>query len=232
MNPADNSDVRQKTILSLEVAVLMMALYVPTILQELTEPSGMLLNSFSQLFSYHSFSYIAVRVGRVAVIAFTLWVAGDLRLLNFRFKVRPDIAILCVGLPLTIALELEGRFLNPSHGNRAFTPSAMSHASPWMLALAIVALVGGTVFEEIFFRGYLMSRFEAISGNRWAALCLSTVLFALGHTYQGAYGPIHATIFGLIMGLIFMYTRRLTTVAIIHAAVDLAFLYLMLTGKY
>src|SRR6185369_501622 len=39
--------------------------------------------------------------------------------------------------------------------------------------------------EEFVFRGYVQRQFEALTHNRWIALCLQAALFGISHGYQG-----------------------------------------------
>jgi membrane protease YdiL (CAAX protease family) len=54
---------------------------------------------------------------------------------------------------------------------------------------------------------------------KWALL-VSTVMFGLGHAYQGFSGLVAATITGAILGGVFLRTRRFWPVAIAHTLLD------------
>jgi membrane protease YdiL (CAAX protease family) len=46
------------------------------------------------------------------------------------------------------------------------------------------------VAEETIFRGYLILRFRAVTGRTSAAVLLSSIVFSLGHGYEGMAGVI------------------------------------------
>ena len=61
------------------------------------------------------------------------------------------------------------------------------------LALSLSAGVG----EEIVFRGYLLAYFDGLVGPTGAVLA-STLMFGLGHAYEGAAGIVRTGIVGLL----------------------------------
>ena len=69
-------------------------------------------------------------------------------------------------------------------------------------------------------RGYLLSRFERLSGSTAKSLLLATCLFAAYHAYQGMYGVMSAFVFGFVVGAAFCLVRRLWPVALAHALYD------------
>ncbi len=66
--------------------------------------------------------------------------------------------------------------------------------------------------EEMLFRGYLITRFAELFGNRrlgWSlGLAISSLLFGLGHYYQGTAGMVLTGILGLVAGLMFLACGR------------------------
>jgi membrane protease YdiL (CAAX protease family) len=71
--------------------------------------------------------------------------------------------------------------------------------------------------EELVFRGYLIPRLERLLESSWAAVLVSTVLFASYHIYQGPGGFERTAIAGFIYGIAFCGSRRLWPVCIAHA---------------
>ena len=57
-----------------------------------------------------------------------------------------------------------------------------------LLAFILVTVVA--VAEETIFRGYLILRFRAVTGRTSAAVLLSSIVFSLGHGYEGMAGVI------------------------------------------
>ena len=86
------------------------------------------------------------------------------------------------------------------------------------LSLAIVTVVA--VVEETVFRGYLMLRFEAVGGSRGAAVIFSSLMFSLGHGYEGTAGAITVFVLGVIFALIYVWRRSLAAPMVIHFLTD------------
>lgn len=83
---------------------------------------------------------------------------------------------------------------------------------PLTLLMLLVVWILAAFGEELIYRGFLMNRLADI-GNRtrfaWvASLVLVSVLFGLGHAYQGTAGILGSTLSGLFMGSLYLYSRR------------------------
>jgi len=87
-------------------------------------------------------------------------------------------------------------------------------ATEMVLALLLVAIVA--VGEETVFRGYLIVRLEALFRSPAVAVVLSSVIFALGHGYEGVAGVITVGMMGFALALVFLWTRSLVAPTIIH----------------
>jgi membrane protease YdiL (CAAX protease family) len=93
-----------------------------------------------------------------------------------------------------------------------------------ILGLTIVTVVA--VVEETIFRGYLMLRLEAITGRVSAAVLLSSLVFSLGHGYEGMAGAISVFVLGMVFALIYLWRSSLVAPVIIHFLVDFTSLVL------
>lgn len=87
--------------------------------------------------------------------------------------------------------------------------------------LALTTIVIG-YREELFFRAYLLSRLSHVGASLPAAVAVSTLLFAVGHLYEGVGGVVVATITGVYFSVIFLYRRNAHELAIAHAAYNFA----------
>lgn len=83
-----------------------------------------------------------------------------------------------------------------------------------------VAVVAGVV-EEPFHRLLLPLLTALATGSALAGFALSTVLFALGHRYQGALRMLSAGLFGAVLGAFYLLSGRLWLVVLLHALVNL-----------
>jgi membrane protease YdiL (CAAX protease family) len=105
----------------------------------------------------------------------------------------------------------------------------------FLLLLLLVLVWALAAFgEEFVYRGYLMNRVAELSGGRaaaWAAsLVAVSVLFGVGHLYQGVSGILVNTAAGLVYGAVYLRAgRNLWAPIIAHGMYDtvgLAFIYL------
>jgi membrane protease YdiL (CAAX protease family) len=79
--------------------------------------------------------------------------------------------------------------------------------------------------EELIFRGYLMNTLASVLGNKnrsWIFACLiNSILFGIGHTYQGISGVILLSIVGLLYALFYLgSSRNLWVPILMHGLYD------------
>ena len=70
--------------------------------------------------------------------------------------------------------------------------------SLWLLWIAIV--LAGPVFEELFFRGFLITGLSSTFIRPTGAIILSSIAWAVIHTQYDLYGIVTIFIFGLLLG--------------------------------
>lgn len=91
-------------------------------------------------------------------------------------------------------------------------------------AYVLLCLCAG-VFEEIIYRGFMVTYFLPINGTEseipWMAIFAPSVLFSLAHTYQGWTAVIKIFIFSLLLGVIFIITKSIYPTMILHFLIDL-----------
>ena len=103
------------------------------------------------------------------------------------------------------------------------TEQALSEGIRWQfrrweyLPLVVLTSIAVGYREELFFRGYLIGRLQDAGLPPSAALGASTVLFGLGHVYQGVAGVLVTTVVGGVLGVLFIRSRNLHLVALTHA---------------
>ena len=99
--------------------------------------------------------------------------------------------------------------------------SALSVHEWWQVPLAVLLVAVVAIVEETIFRGYLLLRFRAVTGNLWIAVLLSTVIFTAGHSYEGGAGMAAVTVLGLIFVALYLSTRSLIASIVVHFLFDL-----------
>jgi len=93
-----------------------------------------------------------------------------------------------------LAMYLLGRPIIPEFMVKAYS----SADSLWMLWLAII--IGAPLFEELFFRGFLMQGLQHSFLKPVGAIIVTTALWAVIHHQYDIYGIIIVFILGLVLG--------------------------------
>lgn len=102
-----------------------------------------------------------------------------------------------------------------------FVLPVSSRERAWWAGVSVTA----GICEEWLYRGFLM----AFLAGRWGgpelgipgALVISSLVFGLGHIYQGRQGVIATSIGGLIFGLLALVTGNLALPMLLHILVDI-----------
>jgi len=85
--------------------------------------------------------------------------------------------------------------------------------------------------EEIFFRGFLLDKINALAG-RETAIVATSLLFGLAHlTYGNIYPAIMTGILGLILAYMVVKTKNLTTAIVAHILFNVASVTLYIIGQ-
>lgn len=97
--------------------------------------------------------------------------------------------------------------------------SSLPKSKRTMFALLLLTSLKAAVFEEIIFRGYLLSNLLLIT-HPTIAITVQAFFFFIPHLYQGTFNAILPFFLGLIFGVAFYLTGSLTIVMISHFAGD------------
>lgn len=76
------------------------------------------------------------------------------------------------------------------------------------------------ICEEILYRGHLIWLLTATAGS-WIAFFGSSLIFALGHSYQGVRGMVRVFAIGLVTAALFFFTGSLWAPILLHVVIDL-----------
>jgi CAAX protease family protein len=96
----------------------------------------------------------------------------------------------------------------------------MSPQSARELRLFSALAVTAGVCEEILYRGVLLGALAPLTGT-WQAIILSSVIFGLGHAYQGMAGVAKTALVGLTMALLTVFSGSLFVAILLHIVIDL-----------
>ncbi len=105
----------------------------------------------------------------------------------------------------------------PAHegGPGALIPHTLLDFVTAGLLVSVVAVV-----EETIFRGYLIRRFRTVTGNVAIAVILSSVIFSVGHGYEGSAGVVTVGFMGLVFALVYVWRGSLIAPVVMHFLQD------------
>lgn len=100
------------------------------------------------------------------------------------------------------------------------TPAFFQVQGAGEIVLAFFLVVIVALVEETIFRGYLLLRFRAAGSYPLSAAILSSVIFALGHGYEGTSGVITVGALGLVFALVYLWRGSLVAPMVMHFLQD------------
>lgn len=90
----------------------------------------------------------------------------------------------------------------------------------WYLAIAVVV---GSIFEEVLYRGYAVERLATLTGNYWLTGAIVVIIFGLAHVPMWGWGPALTTfISGAVATAFYIWRRDLIALMIAHGVTDFA----------
>lgn len=133
-------------------------------------------------------------------------------------------------LPAVLALRSEKIRIKAGKAAKPLAfllPSTAEERRWWWL----VCLTAG-ICEEIVYRGFLLHYLHVLPFHltlAWALLA-SSLIFGIGHLYQGVLRAIPTAIIGFVLGALFLVTGSLLVPIIVHAVMDLRVLAMLPQG--
>ncbi len=159
----------------------------------------------------------------VSLIAFFLWRNGEAsEQIGWNSKNGPRDALRGIILFVFVAVGaayLE-RLLLALGLSSPSAPTFLTPHGPTQLLLAFVLVVVVAVAEEVIFRGYLITRLKTVTGSTTAAVVLSSVIFSLGHGYEGSAGVVTVGFMGLAFAIVYVWRRSLVAPIVMHFLQD------------
>jgi len=132
------------------------------------------------------------------------------------------ILLACVGanMVLTTSVLLVDADLLKQHAHNLMDVGERIDGGLPFAALALVILFVG-VYEELTARGLLLSRCRTVLPGTWAPIMASSVMFGLGHAYQGWLGVAQTTLIGVVLAWCTIRWGTLWPAIVAHATLDL-----------
>lgn len=134
----------------------------------------------------------------------------------------------CLGINVLFVQALYGLFpkIIEAHTEQlGFIAGQLSYGLPFPVLIALLSFVG--VYEELFARGLLLGLCRMLLGGAWAPVLVSSLLFGLGHIYQGWLGVAQTTLIGVVLALAVVRWGTLWPAIIAHALLDIVSILLM-----
>lgn len=152
---------------------------------------------------------------------------SDPRLLRKREYWRFDFRITGTALALAaslfiiaiiLGLVMSGAGVKPSPDSFPFSKETLL---PLILG-AIARLAIGALFEELFFRIYLLERLRGLGVPLPVGFGISLVLFAWGHSYEGLAGIVGSAVLGAVFGYAWLRWRSVWANSLAHFLYNLS----------
>lgn len=121
--------------------------------------------------------------------------------------------LVVIGFALILCCIELSKFL----GWRFGESTAFAKLSP--LTVTLITLRAG-IAEEVFMRGYVLERLTDITGKKWVAFLISTLVFGVLHYSQGYAGILIATMAGAMFSLFYFWKKDLKANIIAHFLID------------
>lgn len=120
--------------------------------------------------------------------------------------------IVLIQATLVILLLRPDLLAEPSPAQRAieetFPPMPLSVMVPVCLFVAF--------WEELVFRGFLLTRLQAVLRRWWLTVPMGAAIFGAPHVYQGTLAIVITAFLGLVMGLLFVWRKSLVAPIAFH----------------
>jgi membrane protease YdiL (CAAX protease family) len=127
-----------------------------------------------------------------------------------------------VGLAALIGLPgLAFYFFAKAIGINTQVSAANLQAVWWSGPVLVLAAIENAVLEEVIMVGYLFTRWRQIGWSWPVIIGVSAVIRGTYHLYQGFGGFAGNIVMGLVLGLVFVRTRRVMPLVVTHSILDI-----------
>lgn len=124
-----------------------------------------------------------------------------------------------ISMAVLAAIGLSLHFAHLPSARKTVTDLAPRNATEMLLWIGLSLSAG--FCEEFVFRGYFLRQFSSPLHRLWLGVLLSSLLFGLGHGYEGAAGMIAITVYGALFCALAILRDSLRPGMIAHAWQDI-----------
>jgi membrane protease YdiL (CAAX protease family) len=161
----------------------------------------------------------------VTLVCFFLWHNGEkLNRVGWNTKgyVREIVLGVLLFMPLVYALSYLESWLQSLGLSfpRGHVPSFLEPTGTGQQIAATIMVFVVAVSEETIFRGYLILRFKSVTKSAAYAIVISSIIFSIGHGYEGAGGVIIVGIMGAVFAVIYLWRKSLVAPIVMHFMQD------------
>lgn len=185
-------------------------------------------------FKFVAIAVIAHNVGLVSLVLYLVWRSGEgLGAVGWSAHQPGREALLGVVLfiPFFVGLVLlEGLLRRMGLSAPSAPPAYLLPQGGGEYVLALVLVTAVAIGEETIFRGYLIRRFAGVAASRTTGVVLSTVIFAVGHAYQGSVGVVAVGAIALAFTAIYFWRGSLVAPIVMHFLQD--FLGILIAPRF
>lgn len=128
------------------------------------------------------------------------------------------------GLGLAAVIGIPGLafyFLAKAIGINTQVSAANLEAVWWSAPVLVLAAIENALLEEVIMVGYLFTRWRQTGWSWPLVIVLSAVIRGSYHLYQGFGGFAGNIVMGLVLGLVFVRTRRVMPLVVCHSILDI-----------
>jgi membrane protease YdiL (CAAX protease family) len=125
-------------------------------------------------------------------------------------------------LPMTYSLRVLEMFFH-SIGltvPKGHLPAFLTPSGTDQIILAVLLVIVVAIAEETIFRGYLILRLKNVTNSSAAAVLLSSLIFCIGHGYEGMAGVASIFVLGVFFSVVYLWRKSLVAPMVMHFLQD------------
>lgn len=128
---------------------------------------------------------------------------------------------LALSVPLFIGAQVLEAVLRAAGLSSPSSVPGLAASGTGEVILALVLVLVVAVAEETIFRGYLILRFANVLRSRLWAVIASSVIFAIGHGYEGEAAVVTIGLTGFVFAMVYVWRRSIVAPVVMHLVFNL-----------